>query len=255
MLFTDLGCMIYHASLTVKDSDMEQRQKVAIVTGGGTGIGLGCAQHIVNNGWRVICAGLDSESPWPSNIEFRSLDVTDEDAVKECLSDLPMIDGLVNCAGIILHDQLELTPSGFNAVVNVNLLAVNMMTLSALDALKAARGSVVNIASMWSYFGSPRNPAYSASKGGVAALTRSHAVAFAKDGIRVNAIAPGWIDTRLAAGAIHNPERSNAIMSRIPIGRWGEPQDIAKVAGFLLSDEAAYVTGIVIPVDGGFGIA
>jgi NAD(P)-dependent dehydrogenase (short-subunit alcohol dehydrogenase family) len=117
------------------------------------------------------------------------------------------------------------------------------------------RGAVVNVASMWSQFGSPRNPAYSASKGAINSLTRSHAVAFAPDGVRVNAVAPGWVDTRLASGAIHNPERAAAILARIPIGRWGQPQDIARVVRFLFSADAAYVTGVVLPVDGGFGIA
>lgn len=234
---------------------MTQRQHVALVTGGGTGIGLACAQKLYTNGWRVICAGLDAEPSWPRDLEFRHLDVTDAEAINTLCSELPYIDGLVNAAGIILHDQKELTAEGFSKVVEINLNAVNRLTLAALPGLKAAKGAVVNVASMWSYFGSARNPAYSASKGGVTALTRSHAVAFAPDGIRVNAIAPGWIDTRLASGAIHNPERSAAILSRIPLGRWGQPSDVARVVNFLLSDESAYVTGIVMPVDGGFGIA
>ena len=102
--------------------------------------------------------------------------------------------------------------------------------------------------------GSPRNPAYAASKGAVVQITRSHAVAFAGEGIRVNAVAPGWIDTRLAAGAIRNPERSAAIMARIPLGRWGTPSDVADVVAFLVSDQARYVTGAVLAVDGGYGI-
>ena len=86
-------------------------------------------------------------------------------------------------------------------------------------------------------------------------LTRSHAVAFAPQGIRVNAVAPGWIDTRLAAGAIANPERSSAIMARLPLGRWGTPADVADVVAFLHSDDARYVTGAVVPIDGGFSVA
>lgn len=234
---------------------MTQRQKVALVTGGGTGIGLACAQELQTRGWRVVCAGLDSEPVMPAGLEFTRLDVTDGAAITALCAGLPHIDGLVNAAGIILHDQQELTPDGFGKVVEINLNAVNRLTLAALPGLKAAQGAVVNVASMWSQFGSARNPAYSASKGGVTSLTRSHAVAFAADGIRVNAIAPGWIDTRLASGAIHNPERSAAILARVPLGRWGQPADVARVVNFLLSSEAAYVTGIVMPVDGGFGIA
>ena len=232
-----------------------QRQKIVLVTGGGTGIGLACGVQQRHANWRVICVGLDADATIPEGIEYSKLDVTDANAVEELFQNLPYLDGLINAAGIILHDQKELTAEGFNRVIDINLNAVNRMTLAALPSLKLAKGAVVNVASMWSYFGSARNPAYSASKGAVTSLTRSHAVAFAPDGIRVNAIAPGWIDTKLAAGAIHNPERSSAILTRIPLGKFGQPEDVAKVVHFLLSDEAAYVTGIVMPVDGGFGIA
>ena len=231
------------------------RERLALVTGGGTGIGLACARRLQHAGWRVICAGLEAEDGFPAALEFRSLDVTDAAAVATLLASMPRLDGLVNGAGTILHDRREFTAEGFDRVIGINLNAVNAMTLAALPALREARGSVVNVASMWSVFGSPRNPAYSASKGGITALTRSHAVAFAADGVRVNAIAPGWIETRLSAGAIQNPERSAALLARIPQGRWGQPDDVARVVRFLLSDEAAYVTGVVLPVDGGFGIA
>lgn len=230
-------------------------RKVGLVTGGGTGIGLACAKALHAAGWEVICAGLEAETDWPEDLRFKKVNVADAGSVERLMVELPEIDGLVNAAGIILHDKQELTAEGFSRVIDINLNAVNAVTLAALPALKAAGGAVVNVASMWSYFGSARNPAYSASKGGITALTRSHAVAFAPDRVRVNAVAPGWVDTRLAAGAIHNPERSSAILSRIPLARWGQPEDIAKVVKFLLSDDAAYVTGVVLPVDGGFGIA
>lgn len=231
------------------------RRKLALITGGGTGIGLACAQELGRHGWRVVCAGLEAQSPWPEALEFRHLDVTDAAAIAALLAELGPLDGLLNAAGIILHEQAELTPEGFNRVIDINLNAVNRITLAALDGLRQAGGAVVNVASMWSQFGSARNPAYSASKGAINSLTRSHAVAFAPQGVRVNAVAPGWIDTRLASGAIHNPERSAAILARIPMGRFGVPEDVARVVGFLFSPAAAYVTGVVLPVDGGFGIA
>jgi NAD(P)-dependent dehydrogenase (short-subunit alcohol dehydrogenase family) len=226
--------------------------KVAIVTGGGSGIGRACAEKLAATGYRVVCAGLDQESAWPPAIEFVRLDVTDEKAITDFAAGFTAVSALVNCAGMILHEGKEFTADGFRRVIDVNLVGTQLVTLALRPALAAARGSVVNLASMFSYFGSPRNPAYAASKGAIVQITRSHAVAFAAEGIRVNAVAPGWIDTRLAAGAISNPERSPAIMARLPMRRWGTPSDVADVVAFLVSNDARYVTGAVLPIDGGY---
>lgn len=111
---------------------------------------------------------------------------------------------------------------------------------------------MVNIASMWSWFGNPVAPGYGTSKGAVAALTRSLAVSWGARGIRVNAVAPGWVLTRLSEGALNDPVRRARIDARIPLGRWADPVEIARVVAFLLSEEAAYVHGAIVPVDGGY---
>ena len=227
----------------------------AIVTGGGSGIGRATAEKLARIGYRVTCCGLDRDEEWPPELTFVRLDVTDDAAVADFARGFAAVSALVNSAGIILHEGREFTPEGFRKVIDVNLVAAHVMTIALRPALAAVKGSVVNVASVFSFFGSPRNPGYAASKGAIAQLTRSLAVAFAPQGIRVNAVAPGWIDTRLAAGALRNAERSPAIMARIPLARWGTPADVADVISFLHSDEARYITGAILPVDGGYGAA
>lgn len=225
-----------------------------VVTGGGTGIGRAVAEAFLPTS-RVIALGMDQDADLTAGIEFRKTDVTPVDEVRDSFRELDHIASLVNCAGVILHEGREFDPSGFRKVVDINLCGSQTVIAEARALLAAAGGSVVNMASMWSYFGSQNNPAYTASKAGVLGLTRSYAAALAEQGVRVNAVAPGWIRTRLSAGALENAERSAAIMARLPMKRWGEPEDIARAVKFLCSPDASYITGVILPVDGGYGIA
>ncbi len=233
---------------------------VAVVTGGGSGLGLACALRLARQGFRVHALGKDLEADEAtlasaSGYSFLDFDVTDEAGVRAFAASLAGVDVLVNAAGIILHDKAEYDPAGFRRVLDVNVNGSQLMACALHPQLKASGGCVVNFASMWSIFGSGRNPAYSASKGAVLQLTRSLAVGWASDGIRVNAVAPGWIRTRMSATAMNDPARAEPILRRIPLGHWGDPEDIAAAVGFLVSPEARYITGAMLPVDGGYSIS
>ena len=228
--------------------------KTAIVTGGGTGIGLATCRQLAADGYRVIAGGLDREDDLPAGIDFVTTDVTKEEDLATLVGKADRVDALVNCAGI-LRQEREWGLEDFKLVLDVNLTASLSAATAAREKLRAARGAIVNIASMWSYFGSPKSPAYASSKAGIMGLTRSMAVAWGPEGIRVNAVAPGWVLTRMAIGAKNDPEREPKITARIPLGRWADAGDIANVIAFLVSERAAYVHGVVLPVDGGYSIA
>jgi NAD(P)-dependent dehydrogenase (short-subunit alcohol dehydrogenase family) len=179
------------------------------------------------------------------------LDVTDAAAVTAFTADLDALTVLVNAAGVIRLRQ-EYDPSEFMRVVDVNLTGTMRMAVACRAALANAKGAIVNLASMHAIFGAPLSPAYAASKAGVVQLTKSLAVAWAEDGIRVNAIAPGWIETPMTLPARSDAARNRAILDRTPLGRWGTPDDIVGPALFLASDAARFITGAILVVDGGY---
>ncbi len=229
--------------------------KQALITGGARGIGFGIAEAMLQAGYGVTVTGLTAEeaatTPRRNNLKAAALDVTSDAQVAACLGGLERLDALVNCAGIILRDGKEFTIQGFQQVIDVNLTGTMRMCVAAKPLLEKHGGAIVNTASVWSFFGGGLVPAYTASKGGVAQLTKALAVAWAP-AIRVNAIAPGWIETELTKAARADPARSDAIIARTPFGRWGKPDDIGGAVVFLCSEAAGFITGTVLPVDGGY---
>lgn len=229
--------------------------KQALITGGARGIGFGIAQAMLAAGYQVTVTGLTADEaaavPKRDHLHAIRLDVTDDADVARCMAGLARLDALVNCAGIILRDGQEFTVSGFQKVIDVNLTGTMRMCVAAKPLLEKQGGAIVNTASVWSFFGGGLVPAYTASKGGVAQLTKALAVAWAPN-IRVNAIAPGWVETELTRGAREDAARSDAIVARTPFGRWGKPDDIGGAVVFLCSEGAGFITGTVLPVDGGY---
>jgi NAD(P)-dependent dehydrogenase (short-subunit alcohol dehydrogenase family) len=231
--------------------------KSALITGGTGGIGSGISVALAGQGCHVTATGhtVEQVKRFPhagSRIEARVLDVTDGDSIQELIRGFDQLDILVNCAGKVLRDNREHNPTDFEKVIAVNLTGVMRVCAASRPLLARCRGCVLNVASMLSFFGSGFVPAYSASKGGLVQLTKSLAIAWAEDGIRVNAIAPGWIETAMTQPLRDDPARNRAILDRTPMKRWGKPEDIAGAAVFLCSPQAAFITGAILPVDGGY---
>lgn len=228
------------------------RGKTALVTGGAQGIGAGIAAELVRLGADVTAADLGAgDGRLPPGVRLHTTDVTSDDSVDALLDTLPALDIVVNCAGIIRRGA-EHDIAVFQQVLAVNLEGTMRVSSAARTRLAASRGCIVNLASMLSFFGGGLVPGYAASKGGVAQLTKSLAIAYAADGIRVNAVAPGWIATPLTQALQDDPARAGPILARTPLGRWGTPQDVAQAVVFLCAPAAAFITGVVLPVDGGY---
>jgi NAD(P)-dependent dehydrogenase (short-subunit alcohol dehydrogenase family) len=233
---------------------------VALITGGTGGIGRAIAAAFSESGYELVVTGLalgECEQIRGDRPDWivRQLDVREASEVNTLVEDLSQLDVLVNAAGMILRDAKEHDLPGFERVVAVNLTGAMRVSTACHPLLSKSRGCVMNLASMLSFFGSGYVPAYSASKDGVVQLTKSLAIAWANDGIRVNAIAPGWIKTSMTDPLVNDHHRSQAIVDRTPFGRWGEAVDVAGPALFLCSPSAAFITGAVLPVDGGYSIA
>jgi NAD(P)-dependent dehydrogenase (short-subunit alcohol dehydrogenase family) len=229
--------------------------KRALVAGATQGIGAVIANHLAALGAQVTALGLGAgDGTLDAAVQVKQVDITSQQDLDAALADIAELDIVFNCAGIIKrgaeHD-LEV----FQQVLNVNLTGTMRVCTATREKLKARSGCIVNTASMLSFFGGGLVPGYAASKGGIAQLTKSLAIAYAPDGIRVNAVAPGWIATPLTQALQDDPARSGPILARTPLGRWGTPDDVARAAMFLCTPAAAFMTGVILPVDGGYMVA
>ncbi len=226
---------------------------VLVIGASRAGIGASIARAFQDAGASVAITGAEPE-PAPEDrgrFAYTQLDVTDGPAVA---ADTARLNVLVNCAAITARGE-EMAPEIFERVVNVNLHGTFRTAEAFHTHLAASKGCLINIASMYATFGSPRNPAYGASKAAVVQLTKSLAIAWAGDGIRVNAVAPGFIVTEQSARSRTDPAHVAAVSLRTPMGRWGKPDDIAGPVLFLASNAAGFIAGTCLAIDGGYSVA
>ena len=244
----------------------ERARRDVLVVGGAGGIGAAITRAFLEEGCRVVATGADEAALAASSLAtldnprlvLAPLDVTQDDEVARLVGSLPRLDVLVNCAGILARFE-EFEVATFQRVLDVNLTGTFRLCKACQPLLLAHEGAgpgqggcIVNIASMNAFAALPAIPAYCASKGGVVMLTKSLALAWAAQGIRVNALAPGYVETPINAAGRQDAAHYERIRGRIALGRWAQPDDIAGSVLYLASPAARYVTGTVLAVDGGF---
>ncbi|MFN3402460.1 MAG: SDR family NAD(P)-dependent oxidoreductase [Cytophagaceae bacterium] len=241
--------------------------RLALITGGGTGLGLGMAKCIIQAGGKVVITGRREDvlknacDELGSNARYICSDITDKNSLTSLVSNIEdnigPIDILVNNAGINLKkSSLETTDEEFENIIDINVKSAFALTREvAKNMLERKSGSIIMISSMSALYGLANVAAYGASKSAVTGMVRILASEYSPKGVRVNSIAPGFIETPMLLKAINNdPERKNKILGRTPMNTFGKPEDIGYAAVFLASDASKYITGINLVVDGGNSI-
>jgi 3-oxoacyl-[acyl-carrier protein] reductase len=233
--------------------------KTVLVTGGSSGIGAGIASVFRDAGAEVHITGTrasaDDYDNDLSGFTYYQLDAGDDAAVEAFAPDFDRLDVLVNSVGTVAYKKQEFTMPVWRRVMDVNINGVMHLCTKFRPMLAETKGNIVIISSMASFHATRGNPAYSASKGGLRTLVMTLAEAWARDGIRVNAVAPGFVDTKLTKVSRDNPNIYQATLENTPLGRWGEPEEMGTASLFLASDMASYVTGHTLPVDGGAALS
>lgn len=246
---------------------IDLKDQIVLITGGGTGIGFGIAEQMTGQGAKVILTGrresvlLEAKNKLGENCFYRVNDITDKKKhaglIREIESNIGPITTLVNNAGLhAKKPSVDITDEEFEQVMNTNTNAVFSLTREALRfMLPRKKGNVIFISSMTAIYGLPQVVAYSSSKSALLGMTRTLAMEYSSLGIRFNAVAPGFIESRMFRKIMEkDPEREQRILRRTPAGRFGTPEDVGKAVAFLASDAASFITGICLPVDGGNSI-
>jgi NAD(P)-dependent dehydrogenase (short-subunit alcohol dehydrogenase family) len=240
--------------------------KIAIVTGGNSGLGFATAKKLCDNGIKTFIIGRSKDKTEDACNEIGSnaipviFDLNNLEGIPAMIENIAKegnIDILVNNAGINSKKEfIEVTDDDFESIIHTNIQSVFSVSREVVKVMKNhKRGAIINISSMASQYGLPKVIAYTASKGAIEAMTRAMAVELAQYGIRVNCVAPGFIKTKMSAKALDSdPERKNKVLSRTPMGILGEPDDIADAVYYFASSESKFVTGTILPVDGGNSI-